>query len=486
MSIHQRLILGLLGGMLLLFAASGTLLYGYLRTVLTSQFDAALAAKAHALSGLIKQESDGSLELDFSADSLPEFGPRGRSDYFQVWRADGTSLQRSASLAGVDLAHDIGMTAGVRFTDVSLPDGRPGRSVEFQVVPVAEENENEDQECLGPPPAGADSVPSTRVRLVVAQDRSELERTLRILFSSLVGVAVLLAAATLAIVTVAVRIGLSPLEQVAHQAAALAPESLDIRFPTAGLPGELLPICRQLNESLARLQAAFQRERRFTADVAHELRTPIAELRALADVALKWEGDPETSASYFRDVQEIACQMEKTIGTLLALARCQSGALALVPENLVLDDLVQEAWSFQREQAASRNLAVRFDIPASLVLETDRTLLAAMVANLLANAVEYTPRGGSINVRAEASGSETKLVVSNDADSLCPADLAFLFEPFWRKDPARTDSSHSGLGLALVATYADVLGGRVEAQLERDGRLGILLAFPNLEWFDPG
>lgn len=314
---------------------------------------------------------------------------------------------------------------------------------------------------------------------MVAQDRSELERTLRILYSSLVGVAVLLAAATLAIVTCAVRLGLSPLEQLAQQAAAIAPESLGVRFPTAGLPDELKPICRRLNESLDRLQAAFQRERRFTADVAHELRTPITELRTLADVALKWQGDLETSASYFRDVQEIAGQMEKTVSTLLALARCQSGALAIAPENLVLGEVVQDAWNSQREQAASRNLAVRFDIPASLVLETDRTLLLAMVANLLANAIEYTPRGGSMECRAELSGSETKLVVSNDADSLCPEDIPSLFEPFWRKDPARTDSSHSGLGLALVAAYADVLGGRVDAQLERDGKLGILLALPN-------
>jgi len=79
---------------------------------------------------------------------------------------------------------------------------------------------------------------------------------------------------------------------------------------------------------------------------------------------------------------------------------------------------------------------------------------------------------------AEASGSEAKLLVSNDADSLRPENIPFLFEPFWRKDPARTDSSHSGLGLALVAAYADVLRGRVEAKLDPDGKLRILLALP--------
>lgn len=480
MSIHKRLLFGLLVGLLLLFAASGSLLYCYMRAVLRGQFDAALAAKAHAVASLIKQEPDGRVELDFSADWMPEFGPRGRSDYFQVWREDGTSLRRSASLAGSDLAHGIGTSGSPRFSEVTLPDGRPGRCVELQVIPVPDENEeDEEEEHRGQPPATTAQARSSSICLMVAQDGSGLDRTLRMLSSALVGVAVLLAVATVAIVTFAVRLGLHPLEQVAQQVAAIDAESLDIRFPTDGRPAELRPICRRLNESLERLETAFKRERRFTADVAHELRTPIAELRTLADVALKWQGDLETSAGYFRDAQEIAKQMGKIVGTLLALSRCQSGSMAIVQENVVLDEVVEEAWNSRAEQAARRDLAVSFEVPASFVLETDRTMLLTMVANLLSNAVEYTPLGGSIDCRAEANGSEARLVVSNDTDSLHLDDLACLFEPFWRKDPARTDSSHSGLGLALVAAYADVLGGRIETNLGPNSTLSVSLALPH-------
>jgi two-component system sensor histidine kinase QseC len=298
-----------------------------------------------------------------------------------------------------------------------------------------------------------------------------------LLLSALLGVAALVGIAAVAVVTMVVRSGLRPLEQVAERAAGIDAGSLNVRFPTDGLPSELRPICQRLNESLERLEGAFKRERRFTADVAHELRTPIAELRALADVALKWPGNPETSAAYFKDAQEIAQQMETIVTTLLALARCQSGSTRVSYREVVLSNVVQEGWNGHAVAAVNRGLTVTFHISPSLVVETDRSMLFSMVANLLSNAVEYTPRGGSIECRAEVSGSEAWLAVSNNTDSLEPDDLPHVFEPFWRKDPARTDSSHSGLGLTLVAAYAEILGGRVEATL-RERTLSIAVALP--------
>jgi len=474
MSIHKRLLCGLLVGLLMLFAVSGGLLYFYVRTVLTRQFDAALAAKAHAVCSLIKQ-SDGGVELDFSAESIPEFGPTGRFDFFQIWRENGTVLQRSPSLGRNDLPRRTDVGDGPAFGNILLADGRPGRSIELRVVPIADEDEREDGERSR---AKAARAGARSVRVVVAQDRSDLHRTLALLLSAMLSAAAVMVLGTAAVVAFTVRRGLRPLGRVAREAATIDAKSLGFRFSTDAMPGELKPICLRLNDSLERLEAAFARERRFTADVAHELRTPIAELRCLAEVALKWQGDPETAAAYFQDAQEIAQQMETVVTTLLALARCQSGSLELSRQAVDLSDAVQEAWRGCKDRAASRNLAVSFDVAVPLVVETDRTMLLSVLGNLLSNAVEYASRGGAIVCRAESCGRGVRLTVTNDNDSLALDDLSHLFEAFWRKDPARTDSSHSGLGLTLAAAYADVLGAKIEATMPSPKALSITVDLP--------
>jgi len=475
MSIHKRLLCGLLLGLLVLFAVSGGLLHFYVRTVLTRQFDAALAAKAHAVCSLIKQKPDGEAEMDFSAESMPEFGPTGRLDFFQVWQDDGTVLERSPSLGKSDLPRGADVGEGPAMGNIVLADGRAGRSLELQVLPAADEDEKEDDERPRAKPAGAGA---RSVRVVVAQDRSDLDRTLALLLSAMLLAAAVMVLGTVAIVALVVRRGLRPLGRVAEEAATIDAKSLGFRFSTDAMPGELKPICLRLNDSLRRLEEAFARERRFTADVAHELRTPIAELRCLADVALKWQGDPETAAAYFKDAQDIARQMETVVTTLLALARWQSGSLELSRQPVDVGDVVREAWRGCKDRAASRNLAVSFDVAAPLAVETDRTMLLSVVGNLLSNAVEYATPGGAVVCRAQSCGCGVRLAVTNDNDSLAPDDLPNLFEPFWRKDPARTDSSHSGLGLTLAAAYADVLGAKIEARMPSPRAVSITVDLP--------
>ena len=167
--------------------------------------------------------------------------------------------------------------------------------------------------------------------VAVAHDTGELDRFLAILLWSSILITAVASAGTVAVVQVVVWRGLRPLQDVAARAAQIDEQSLHIRFPLDGLPAELQPICLRLNASLQKLQQAFQRERRFTADAAHELRTPIAELRALANVALRG-GDSGTSAVYFEDARDIAVQMERIVSNLLALARCHAGAMQIVRE----------------------------------------------------------------------------------------------------------------------------------------------------------
>ena len=452
-SIRRHLVFTLLAGFAALWAASSVTLCVAVRAHLLAGFDSGLRTKMQALATLTEDEK-GSIELDFASEFMPSFERRDAPDYFQIWRADGGTVERSkslhdSSLARPEVAHD-----SFAFTDITLPDGQPGRAAITRFAPhIADEK-------IHPPRAGGE-----QVTLVVAIHRRELDRVLGFLKTTLLALGAAMIAGSALVVTAAVRTGLRPLAGVAERAAGISATSLHARFSTDDLPCELIPICTRLNDLLARLETSFDRERRFSADVAHELRTPIAELRALAEVALKWPDDPAANAAAMRDTLAAAQQMESIVTSLLALIRCESGSEPVRREPVALCELVGETWKPLAQKAAAKNLAVTFDIPAGLTLDTDRTLFRSVLVNLLDNAVEYTPSHGAVELRAHLDGSTFTLSLANTADNLRADDLANLFERFWRKDSARSDQHHSGLGLPLAKAFCERLGLRISARL---------------------
>jgi signal transduction histidine kinase len=473
-SIRRKLILGLLLGLTALLVVSGTILYLYMNAVLSGQFDVALTAEADAICSLVKLQHNGKIEIETPQEPASQLSGGARYAYFQVWLEDGTILMRSPALGTNELPHALAAEAPV-FTNLELPQGRPGRAILVRFAPVAEDDD--EHEGAGPTKPSVQRA-DRRVLVAVAQDRGELNRIMTVLFWALLGIALFMAIGIAAVVSVEVRRGLLPLQSVAAAAARIDAQSLDFRFSLDGLPSELQPICLRLNDSLERLQKAFERERRFTADVAHELRTPIAELRSLADVALKWDGDRETSLGYFKDAYDISQQMEKIVTALLSLARCQSGTAMTVRESVNLSALVHAAWDERRQEVAERRLAVTFDMPDRLLLKSDRTMLYSIVNNLISNAAQYARIGGTVACKVLSNGAGVRFAVTNDMDNLSREDLPHLFEPFWRKDAARTDGMHCGLGLTLVGAYVAALAGKIEVDLQSQDSICVAVSLP--------
>lgn len=469
-SIQRRLMAGVFCGALALLLGGGTALWWRTRAVLQTEFDTASRAKALALVSLTKQQ-DGHVELDFAPGSVPEFARRKRPEYFQIWLADGTTLERSASLAGNDLPQRAGTIAQPAVWDLSLPDGRPGRALAIQFTPQLDEEDGPgetDESTAG--------VPASSVTLVLARDRASLDRVLAGFEGTLAVVGLLFVAGTAVMVALVVRRGLRPLAGLAAQAAGIDAGSLQRRFPTATMPAELRPICERLNDLLGRLEAAFQRERRVTADIAHELRTPIAELRALTEVALQWPEDANATTRTVQDALEIAQHMEQIVTALLALARCEAGQQTVARQPVALAELLDVTWQPLAVVADRKRLTVERHLPADLHLRTDPTLLRSLLRNLLSNAVEYTPAGGCIEIHGSASDAGFQLALTNSNDNLSAEDVAHLFEPFWRKDAARADSSHCGLGLTVAAALAHALGLELRATLPRPGEVCLTLS----------
>lgn len=538
-SLEARLNATLLAGTGLLMLLAGGALDRLVSQGIRREHDRSLEALARGLVAASEQ-SRGTVEVDFSVAAMPGFGAGREPDYFQLWFASGRVLGRSPSLGARDLARAPVRSGQPRFSDVTLPDGRKGRQVELDFVPQVEpfepedvdDEEEEDEGALmgfDPPaaatgakddgtarhgeedengedgeddeddedaegeegklpaadgagaspvaPAVRDAAPLT-ITLAVARGRGPLDATLRIFRISLGATAAGLLAGMALLVRLATRHGLSPLSDMARQVGELEPHRLEQRVTAPASAAELAPLVDKLNDLLRRLAEAFERERRFSSDLAHELRTPVAELRTLAEVGKRWPDDRAAIVGFLGDTLAIALQMEEIIESLLSLARCEAGIERVLAEPVDLKEALGHSWSPLEARARERGVTFRLDAPADAIATTDARKLDAMLRCLLGNAVAYSPEGAEVRAAVRREGGRTRLSISNPAPHLGPEDLGPMFERFWRKDPARSGGGHTGLGLSIVRAFAKLLGIELEPSLAGDGRLTVSLLFP--------
>lgn len=457
-SLRARLTLALAGAGALLVAALCAAAYLRARAMLTEQFDDGLRARAAALTALLDWHHDGDLEFDYRGEFMPEYERADGGFYFALWlEKDGRLVEQSHSLGGAALPQ----FGGGEVCALSLPNGTTVRAVGV-TAPFAPDAEDAPE-----PSPSAGQHPGAV--LVIAGATGTLEARLRRLaveVSALGATGLLLLAL---IVRAVLRRGLAPLAQVSELAARLDAGHLQERFPASDMPAEVAPICTRLNDLLARLESAFARERRFSADVAHELRTPIAELLSLAGAGRSLVPAGGESAAFFTDAGAIAEQMNATVSALLLLARCESGTQPIAHMPVLLAPLLEELCARIAPHAAG--LTINASCAADITLHTDGPLFERLLRLLLENALAYTPPGGYITITA-APGS---LSLTNGPVDLTPADLPHLGERFWRKDPARTPGTHAGLGLALGMEITRLLRLTLTPALPPGGALTMTL-----------
>ena len=471
MSLRRHLTLTLLVTFGLLLGAGGMGIYLWARLSLQREFDTALSVKLQAMSAFTVPTAEG-LDLEFLTVFQHEAGVLSVPFFFEVFDAEGKSLARSTNLGAATLTPEFAQAGEMHCWSMNLPDGSRARAaaMRFTAKPLMMRARNSAALSSEKP------LPSKEVVMVVAEPEEVMESELRSLASIIWTAGGLTLLATVAVVPIILRRGLTPLVRLGEQAEQMSATSLKLRFPGDKLPAELRPIMERLNDLLARLEASFERERRFSADLAHELRTPIAGLRATAEVALKF-GDPADRES-FQTVLDIACQMETLVSQLIALARSERAELPLREDRLLLAPLVSELWQPLTERAARRRLTIRFEVPEEAAVHTDPTLFRGVMANLLTNAADYAVEGGEIRVRWGATDGGWELTVGNSVNDLAPADVDRLFDRFWRKDQSRHDGSHAGLGLPLAQSFATLLGMELTAELNNESWLVLRLKVP--------
>jgi two-component system sensor histidine kinase QseC len=447
-----------------LLVAGHVLLYLFVSHRLMEQFDASLMTRARALAGMLEQEPLG-IELDLREEFLPEYVREENAEFFQVWDEEGEVIGRSPSLGERDLPRRAGTFDAPVIWNLTLPDGRPGRAIGVAFLPYADE--------MVLPQIDA----RIRVEAVLARDRLEVLKILNLLLLGSGAVSLLFIAGIILIVPRVTTSGLSPLNRLADYTATIDSATLGSRYRAADQPDELQPIVNRLNELLERLESAFEREKRLTADIAHELKTPIAELRAHSEVALKWPEDHPFVRKALMETVEISQQMNNLVTLLLALNRCESGKQMISLSSLGVEAMIAEQWEPWRRLADEKRLKVRFDLPHCSKVVTDKTMLSSIMMNLFSNAVEYCPEQGQLECTMELHDHSVVLTVLNSTTSLTEDDLPHLFEKLWRKDPSRGGTIHSGLGLVLVDAFARILDIGIETRL-KNGFFSISLKIP--------
>lgn len=479
-SLRRQLTLRLVIGLAIVLVLGGALLRASLARTLVGEFDKALLARAGSVANVLELVSLGGvdgpdIEYDFQADAMPEFVGGPEPEYFDLWFADGTEYGRSPSL-GLEnqLAPALPAFTGPHYRDLVLPDGRAGRAIELTVKVAFDEEEFEE------------IVPDAdlpRITCVVARSRELLDTQLAQMTQRLVGFGGLVLAIAILLVSSFVKQGLAPLRQLSDEVAGIDATTLEKRVQSAGVPDELRVPAERLNELLSRLEDSFGKERRMTAAMAHELRTPIAELRSASDVAERWPEDAELSAALTETAHDVALRMSESIESIMRYCRLEAGQDRPEREPVPLKTMLDDLWRPFEQIAGGRGVRFTNEIPEDTTVISDRGLLGIIFGNLLSNAASFASEG-EVRAGLNGSGEGLSVRVCNEAAQLEPGDVDRMSEPFWRKDVARTVGRHSGLGLTLVTSVAHVLGCRAVLGLD-GGRFSASIGFAEQQGTGP-
>lgn len=285
---------------------------------------------------------------------------------------------------------------------------------------------------------------------------------------------------------------LAPVADMSQRAHAIGAATLDARIPVSNPHDELGTLAIAFNDLLQRLDAAFAQLRQFTADASHELRSPVAIIRAESDVILS--RTDRTTDEYRQSIgvmQRANERLARIVDDLLLLARADSGTRPPVLRPLDLDDVVFESARAMRAVAERRQVALVCD--DHVRSETGRLMLGEielldrLVLNLLDNAIKFTPAGGTVRVHLESSVHQHVLRVVDDGPGIPEAARPFVFDRFYRVDTARTRegtavsaSSGAGLGLSIVQWIAGVHGGSVMIDATTTRGTTVVVALPRL------
>lgn len=240
---------------------------------------------------------------------------------------------------------------------------------------------------------------------------------------------------------------------------------LSRRIGLTGRKDEIHTLAAEFDAMFARLEQAFDREKQFTDDASHELRTPTAVILSQSEYALQNTHPQGETRAALESIHTQAARMAELLSQLLMLARADKGRQVVQREPVDLSELVEMVAETEAEQAEARNITVQTALEPGVMVQGDETLLMRLLINLTENAIRYGRPGGQVKLTLRRQDGEAVGTVEDDGIGIAPEDLDKIWQRFWQADPARSGGG-AGLGLSMVRWIAQAHGGRVTVQSE--------------------
>jgi heavy metal sensor kinase len=260
---------------------------------------------------------------------------------------------------------------------------------------------------------------------------------------------------------------LSPVARLAERARQISVDRLSDRLPVENPHDELGEMANVFNETFGRIELAFDRLRRFTADASHELRTPLTAIRSVGEVGLQEGREPEEYREVIGSMLEETDRLAQLVDELLTLSRFDSGKVALRPDTFDLRDLATEVVAHLAVLAEEKDVTVTVEAAQPVPLHLDRLVLRQAVINLLDNAIKYAPDHGHVRITVALRRDVARLAVRDDGPGIAAQHHARIFDRFYRVDEGRArEVGGTGLGLAIARWAVVANGGHIDLTSE--------------------
>jgi heavy metal sensor kinase len=272
---------------------------------------------------------------------------------------------------------------------------------------------------------------------------------------------------------------LRPIEKIAQTTKQITATSLSQRLPRQGTDDELDRLAETINQMLVRLEESFQKLSQFTADAAHELRTPIAALKGETEVLLSQRRSPEEYREALGDNLERLDFLTKLVNDLLLLSQADEGKETLQFEAILLPELLRDLWEAFTVVAGQKRITFTFECPEEVMVNGDRLKLQRLFSNLIDNAVKYTPHGGKISLSIQPEPARVTIILRNTGSGIPKDDLPHVFDRFYRVDKSRSRlSGGTGLGLSICQWIVKAHQGTIHLNSEPSQGTTVTVTLP--------
>ena len=258
---------------------------------------------------------------------------------------------------------------------------------------------------------------------------------------------------------------LAPIDSVTRMARQIGAEDLSQRLALDLPDDEAGRLATTFDQMIERLDEAFRRQRQFTADASHEMRTPLTAIKGQTEVALQWDRSPKEYRDVLGRVNAEVDRLIRLVGSLLTLARADAARIPINREELSVESLVSDAIESVRPAAARKGQSLTVEPGVDAHILADQDLMLQLLLNLLDNAVKYTQAGGSIRMSWKADGNRIELSIAGTGPGIAADKLPHVFERFFRVDQARSRAQGgANLGLSICSWIAEAHGGSITVE----------------------